>query len=357
MKIIHCADAHLDSPMKTHLTLEQAQQRNIEITQTFVRMTEYAATNDVQAVLIAGDLFDSKRVSKNTVSLVLAAIQNTPKIQYYYLRGNHDGAVDAFLKQTALGNLRLFCDKWDTFACGNCAISGIEITQNNAKTLYNMVPHYKGVKNIVVMHGQIGSTSAVDCVNLNLLKNKGIDYLALGHLHEYQKGSLGYKGTYCYSGCLEGRGFDECGPKGFVLLEIDETTLKSTFIPFAYRCLHRVKVDISGMNDHACISSKMRRAANDINKADLVEFILTGSVAPESGISQSYLQELLKRDFYAVKIKNETKLDVSSKDYSRDFSLKGAYVRSILASNYSDKDKETLIRIGLDALRGEEVVL
>lgn len=357
MKIIHCADVHLDSPMRTHLSLEQARQRNIEITQTFVRMTEYAAKNDVQAVLIAGDWFDSKRVSKNTISYVLAAIQKTPKVQYYYLRGNHDEAADAFGGQSVPNNLRRFCDKWDTFSCGNCAISGIEITPDNAETLYNTVPHYEGAKNILVMHGQVGSTSGVDRVNLELLKNKGIDYLALGHLHEYQESALDRNGKYCYSGCLEGRGFDECGPKGFVLLEIDENSLKSTFIPFAHRCLHRVEVNISGMCDHACISSKIRKLAQDIDKEDLVEFVLTGRVNPESRVSPNYLLNVLKNDFYAVKIKNETKLDTSSMDYSKDFSLKGAYVRSILASSYSDEDKETLIRIGLDALRGEEVAL
>ena len=66
-KIIHCADLHLDSPMETHMTEEQASIRNTEIIHTFLRLTEYAAKNDVRAVIIAGDMFDGERIKIRTV--------------------------------------------------------------------------------------------------------------------------------------------------------------------------------------------------------------------------------------------------------------------------------------------------
>lgn len=46
--------------------------------------------------------------------------------------------------------------------------------------------------------------------------------------------------TYCYAGCLEGRGFDECGEHGFVVPDIDEDTGTYTceFVPFAPRKLY-----------------------------------------------------------------------------------------------------------------------
>ncbi len=58
MKLIHCADIHLDSPMQTHMTAQQASVRNTEMLQSFVRLTEFAQERAVRAVLIAGDLFD-----------------------------------------------------------------------------------------------------------------------------------------------------------------------------------------------------------------------------------------------------------------------------------------------------------
>ena len=61
---------------------------------------------------------------------------------------------------------------------------------------------------------------------MSVFKDLNIDYLALGHIHSYKCHKLDKRGVYCYSGCLEGRGFDECGDKGFVLLETEEDRLE-----------------------------------------------------------------------------------------------------------------------------------
>ena len=56
MKLIHCADIHLDSPMQTHMTARQAATRSAEVLRSFVRMTQYARENGVRAVIIAHNL-------------------------------------------------------------------------------------------------------------------------------------------------------------------------------------------------------------------------------------------------------------------------------------------------------------
>ena len=78
MKLIHCADIHLDSPMETHMTTEQASMRNTEIIHSFIRMTEYAKQNEVRVVIIAGDLFDGERIRTRTLVEILDAILSTP---------------------------------------------------------------------------------------------------------------------------------------------------------------------------------------------------------------------------------------------------------------------------------------
>lgn len=107
-KIIHCADLHLDSPMETHMTEEQASIRNTEIIHTFLRLTEYAAKNDVRAVIIAGDMFDGERIKIRTVDEILDAIRRTPNVDYLYLVGNHDGATYAFADHDMPDNLKIF---------------------------------------------------------------------------------------------------------------------------------------------------------------------------------------------------------------------------------------------------------
>lgn len=90
MKLIHCADLHLDSSMTTHLTKEKAKERKAELLASFNRMMEYADRENVSAVLIAGDLFDRKNISATARNAVYHAISTRSEMTFYYLKGNHD---------------------------------------------------------------------------------------------------------------------------------------------------------------------------------------------------------------------------------------------------------------------------
>ena len=357
MKILHCADLHMDSPMDTHMTREQAAKRNTEILMSFQRMTEYAENENVRVVLIAGDLFDGERVTRRTVEGVLDAVRRTPQIDYLYVSGNHDDQTNAFADQEIPENFKRFTDKWNTIKYRDVAVSGIEITKNNASTLYEQLPAQKSRVNIVMLHGQVSSACEVDQVNLNLLKGKNINYLALGHIPTYSGEQLDCDGIYCYPGCLEGRGFDECGEKGFVVLDTDGRKIMPIFIPFLSRKLHRVTVDITGAATNSAVHQAMKRASQNIDKKDMVEFILTGAADPSARIAKKYLYNLMEDDFFFVKIKDETKLILDPKDYENDISLKGEFIRLVMASDAGEADKIKIIRTGLEALAGEEITV
>ena len=64
-----------------------------------------------------------------------------------------------------------------------------------------------------------------------------------------------------------------------------------------------------------------------------------------------------KDDFFFIKIKAETKLVLDPKDYEQDVSLKGEFIRLVMASDASEEDKVKIIRTGLEALTGEEVTV
>ena len=51
MKLIHCADLHLDSRMEANLTKEQAKERRQELLGTFARMVAYADREDRKSVV------------------------------------------------------------------------------------------------------------------------------------------------------------------------------------------------------------------------------------------------------------------------------------------------------------------
>lgn len=364
MKLIHCADLHLDSKMSANLERDKAKERKGEILHTFERMVDYAALHNVDAILIAGDMFDTKNISAAARSTVLFSINNHPQITFYYLKGNHDN--DNFLigLEEIPENLKLFGAEWTSYQEGSVVISGIELSHENSGSAYVSLVLDSRKFNIVMLHGQESETTSRDkseIIHLKELRNKGIDYLALGHIHAYKKAPLDARGTYCYAGCLEGRGFDECGEHGFVELDIDETTGKYThqFIPFAGRKLYSVSVDVSGCETTAEMTSKTTAAlqAAGCEPESLVKIILTGTldVACEKDID--YLLSHFRPLFYFVKVYDETALKIQIEDYMLDESLKGEYVRLIMQDNsLPEEAKSIIIRYGLQAIAGEEVL-
>lgn len=362
MRILHCADLHLDSKMPTHLSKEQAKERRIEILRTFSRMVEYAKKNEVSVILIAGDMFDTRNVSamvRNTVKDVI--IQN-PQIDFLYLKGNHDD--NNFLSEwdEIPTNLCLFGDTWTIYTYGDVVITGLEWNQENSAKMYTSLLLEHHTCNIVMLHGQIADYKSKDktkYISLEELKNKNIDYLALGHIHEHQIGKLDARGVYCYSGCMEGRNFEECGKKGFVILDIDETnhTIQTEFVPIASRTLDTLCVDVTGINTTQDAAIKIEEAIKESGYSSngLVKFVLEGEVDVECELDTSFLEEQFAEYFYYETVTNQTTLSVNYKDYEKDASLKGEFIRLVSASNYSEEEKAKIIRYGILALKGEAI--
>lgn len=362
MKIIHCADLHLDSKMTANLTREQARERKKEMIRTFTRMVEYAAKNDVRVILIAGDLFDTRNVSALARNTVRDMICTHPEIDFLYLRGNHDS--DNFLSklEEVPENLLLFSEQWTAYRYGNIVISGLELTTDNQAIAFPSLVLGTDDINIVTLHGQVGKYAGgaqAEQISLNSLRNKNIDYLALGHVHSYVKEKLDYRGVYCYPGCLEGRGFDECGPKGFVLLDIDENTrrIQTEFIPAAARTLYNLEVDVTSVMTTREAAARMEQAVTEAAypSGSLVKFVLTGEVEVDAEINCDYLQNLFTDYFYFEKVCNETTLRIDYRDYEKDASLKGEFIRMVMGSDLSEEQKTEVIRCGILALSGEEI--
>ena len=240
---------------------------------------------------------------------------------------------------------------------GSVVITGLELDGSNWESMYRDLDLKPEDVNIVMLHGQIATQPAPEQIALPLLRGKHIRYLALGHIHSHQQDKLDLDGDYCYCGCLEGRGFDECGQKGFVMVEIEENRLTSRFVPFAKRQLHEVAVDISGLTTVSQIHAAMETAAAGIPAADLVKFTLTGCYTLETQKDLRFLKKALESGFYFVKIKDESRLMIDKRSYEHDASLKGEFIRLVMASDKTEAEKEAIICCGIRALSGEEVDL
>lgn len=363
MRLIHCADLHLDSPLTANFGKEQAKERKKEILRTFVRMVDYAVKYQVRVILIAGDWFDVHNISTTTRNTVWDAIRSHPDIDFLYLRGNHDWDGNFISEQPEIPeNLKLFSGEWQSYKYGNIEIWGVEIAQGQDAFSYGIPSLDPDAYNIVTLHGQVTeyrSKNQEENIALNDLRHRNIDYLALGHVHQYQAKRLDARGIYCYPGCLEGRGFDECGEKGFVLMDIDDRdmTAEIRFVPAAQRNLYVISADVTGCTGTHDAAKRVEKIIDEqtISRKSLVTIELTGQVDVESEFSCDFLQQLFADYFYYVKVKDKTSMFVDYKSYEHDVSLKGEFIRMVMQSGLPEETRAEVIRCGLAALAGEEV--
>ena len=148
-KMIHCADLHLDSKMTAHLDADKAKERKIELLNTFKRLVQEAVNNDVTVIMIAGDLFDTSRVSALTRNTILSEIENHPTIDFYYEKGNHD--TNNFLDsiETIPSNLHVFSNEWVSYILNkkgekNIVLTGIEFNDYNFAKMDLKIMNFNG---------------------------------------------------------------------------------------------------------------------------------------------------------------------------------------------------------------------
>lgn len=361
MKIIHCADLHIGSKLNTNFDRETAKQRQEELLNTFKRMLRYAEDEVVDAIIIAGDLFDETGVSKGIVNEVISEIEKHSDVSFFYLSGNHDIDLQMMKLVMLPDNLYMFKEDWMEYEFGNKVV----ILGKNTITsdMYDGIVLDENTINIVVLHGQISEydqSGNKEIINLRGLKNRNIDYLALGHIHRFGEGKIDARGSYVYSGCLEGRGFDECGEHGFVLLDIDEklSKLSYEFIPFAYRNFYEVTVDITGCMNEDDIVNAIRKALTleYYDELDIIKVVLVGEVDFDVNVDVELFNKMFKEQYYLFKVKNSTVIRKNHDGFMADWSLKGEFIRTVNGrDDICKEDRERIIKYGLKALALEEI--
>ncbi len=349
MKILHTADLHLDAVMDVHFDPETAAKRRNELLETFRRMVSYAAQIGVRLVLITGDLFDTPRPTPATEQFVMNEIATHPEMDFFVLAGDH---MKNYAPVDPPKNYHTFpARNIGYYRYENIVIGG---TENNAA--YHEVKFSPNDINIMMLHGQLSDAiTDLSLINLKFWKNAHIDYLALGHVHRTESGALDERGTWAYCGTPEGRNFEENGTKGFRLLEVAGKKISSSFIPFAQRTLHTVTADISRNLHQHDIDKQVSDAVAALPAEDILRVVLRGVASPDMHMDLSNLTSYLKSRFFYADILNETNVSLRPETYARDKTLRGEFVRTVLASGLARADMERIIRCGIQALGGEEV--
>ena len=360
MKIIHTGDIHLGSSMK-HMPPDKAKLRKTELLDTFRQLVSYAKQNDITAVVIAGDLFDDNRVSRQLKREVFQIISSAQPVGFFYVSGNHDDEFD--YEDVLPQNFFLFSKNhgWQSYNFAeNVTLTGLDAKYMDEKK-WNGLALQEDRFHIVALHGDVtGNERNATYIPLRQLQNKHIDYLALGHIHKPTLAAkrLDGRGIYRYCGCLEGRGFDECGQRGFFLLEIQNGRLISErFISLSKRVVVEARVDISACEGYYDVERVTAETLQQVPQGSIVKIVLCGR--HQAGLRKdiTLLQARCEEKFFFVRVEDQSQTAVDYHAYENDFSVRGEFVREVGRCALSDEMRAEILDVGLKALAGEEIDL
>ena len=229
---LHAADLHLGSPLLGLALKDEAIARRFAEAsrRAFTSLVTQAINERVAFVLIAGDIYDGEW-RDTSIGLFFArelARLHRELIPVYIIKGNHDAesvvtsaitlpeAVTVF--STRKTETRLLEDL--RVAIHGRSFPTREVADNWALAYPEAKP---GWFNIGLLHtscdGRPGHASYAPCTLADMAA-RGYDYWALGHVHEFE--IVSSDPYVVYPGNLQGRSVRECGPKGAVIVDVED---------------------------------------------------------------------------------------------------------------------------------------
>ncbi|TIW13177.1 MAG: DNA repair exonuclease, partial [Mesorhizobium sp.] len=230
-RFIHTADIHLDSPLRS-LALrnpELAELVGDASRQAFVAVVDLCLAERVDALVIAGDLYDGDQTSMKTARFLASQMTRLHQagVRVYMIRGNHD-SMSRITKQLVLPDtVTIFGGRCQSVIQSGTAIDvafhGLSFA--NPKAPESLLPKYaapqEGAANVGIMHTSLAGSPGHDVYapcSVADLHSHGFDYWGLGHIHLRQV-YLGAS-TLVMPGIPQGRDINEAGEKSVTLVTI-----------------------------------------------------------------------------------------------------------------------------------------
>ena len=336
IKIIHTADLHISD-------------RDGGGARALARIIEIAKINDVEVIILAGDMFDKAIASESDKAYVIALFTEISHIKVLICAGNHDPLL-TYKDIMFPSNVYLFGRKIEKVSLPNADIYGASFSESYERTtlIGDFIVDKPEKINILVMHGELLATSRYNPISARELEATGIDYAALGHVHAFS-GVQRIGGTYyAYPGIPQGRGFDETGDKGILLGEVFKGGQKLEFVKTSEFEYIETKVDISGCQDYCDIVDRIRSA--DLSTENVYRIKLCGIFEGDFCINGGHVASLLS-EFKDIEIFDTTDIKVDLEMLSGEYSLRGLFAKKALEKGLDER----AIQYGLAALDGKKV--
>ncbi len=339
MNFVHIADLHFDIPFSVISDrADFGQERRIEQREAFRKVIEYVKSNNIEYLFISGDLYEHEYIRSSTIKYINEQFKEIPNTKIYITPGNHDPLVKESYYNVFkwAENVKIFTNSVEKVENDDANIYGYGFNDFEMKDskLDEISIEDNGKVNILITHGDIYNKSIYNPINLNELKNKKFDYVALGHIHKRDE---------IYPGSLISLGFDEIGEHGFIYGSINNKILKKEYINIENKEFIISEFDVSNISSEEELIEKI----NQINTEDnYYEIKLIGYRSFQININM----KLIKANI--IKIRDNTKINIDIKENNN--TLKGIFIRKLnsqLKENKINKQQyEKIFEIGRNIL-------
>jgi DNA repair exonuclease SbcCD nuclease subunit len=270
-KFLHTADIHLDSPLHGLARYEGVPTEEVRraTRSAFDNLIETALTENVDFVIVAGDLFDGDWRDMGTGLYFARAMGRLAQagIPAYVLKGNHDAQSVITRDLPWPETVKVFsARKPETFLNEELGVALHGQSFATAHVTDDLAAGYpapaSGLFNIGVLHTAVAGhpehAPYAPCSIAELVA-KGYDYWALGHVHDHQV--LNREPWIVFPGNLQGRNVRETGAKGAVLVEVaDRSIVAVEHVPLDVIRWLRAEVVCEGAEDVEGVHARVRQA-------------------------------------------------------------------------------------------------
>ena len=359
VKILHAADLHLDSAF-IGLSPEAARARREGQRKLLETIVEKANELQADILMLAGDILDGKNAYYATAAALSGALAKC-NAELFVVTGNHDpyDAASPYRTVRFPSNVHFFeNDRIESVELPelDCVVYGASFLDSVCETplLSDFSVPKDGRLHLMVLHGEYTEgASKNNPLRKQDLENSGLHYVALGHIHKRSDLMRAGNTVYAYPGCPEGRGFDECGEKGVLLVSASQENVSAEFIPLDGFRYEQTELTVENIED------ARGKLANTLPEHDEKLNLRIALVGTSEQIDLNALQtEFSPRVGRLVLVDRTTPLRSPWEGEDAE-NLKGAFLRKLhMAYNAAEEEDKKLIlqavKYGVAALENQE---
>ncbi|RMD98139.1 MAG: hypothetical protein D6814_08170, partial [Calditrichaeota bacterium] len=288
MKILHFSDLHLDTPFaSSYMPVKLAQGCRLRLRRTLLKLLDLAVEYEVDAVTIAGDLFEGNQVSRDTIRFLMDSFAQIAPIPVLIAPGNHDyySPVSPYARLDWPGNVFIFSsNQLQPFhLTGEIVVWGMAHTQPNQtdNPLQGFHASQEGKRHIVLMHASETEFRSEAHAQYAPFQTRdivaaGLDFALLGHYHGARLLTL-EKTVGAYPGSPQPLNFGEQGDHGAILLNLQNNQFQCQLIPTATQAFVHLNFNPENFSDtHSLAEAIIEAVPAKAAEANFLRVNLTG---------------------------------------------------------------------------------